>query len=76
MDGGRPGEKKAGKHHNHPEYAAMVASMDENVGRILRRLDELNIADNTTVILTSNNGVEWGGWATSRRWACFIWRAW
>ena len=49
-------KKKAGKHHNHPEYAAMVASMDENVGRILRRLDELNIADNTTVILTSDNG--------------------
>jgi arylsulfatase A-like enzyme len=34
----------------------MVASMDENVGRILRRLDELNIADTTTVILTSDNG--------------------
>ena len=49
-------KKKAGKNHNHPEYAAMVASMDENVGRILRRLDELNIADNTTVILTSDNG--------------------
>ena len=49
-------KKKAGKNHNHPEYAAMVASMDENVGRMLRRLDELNIADTTTVILTSDNG--------------------
>jgi len=49
-------EKKPGKVHNHPEYAAMVANMDENVGRVLRRLDELKLADNTVVILTSDNG--------------------
>ena len=49
-------KKKPGKIHNHPEYAAMVASMDENVGRVLRRLDELKLADNTVVILTSDNG--------------------
>jgi arylsulfatase A-like enzyme len=48
--------KKPGKHHKHPEYAAMVASMDENVGRVLRKLEEFNIADNTAVILTSDNG--------------------
>jgi len=48
--------KKPGKHHNHPGYAAMVASMDENVGRVLRKLDELGLADNTAVILTSDNG--------------------
>ncbi len=48
--------KNPGKHHRHPEYAAMVSSMDENVGRVLRKLDELNIADNTVVVLTSDNG--------------------
>ena len=48
--------KRPGKHHKHPEYAAMVASMDENVGRVLRQLDELKLADNTAVILTSDNG--------------------
>ncbi len=49
-------EKEPGKIHSHPEYAAMVASMDENVGRVLRALDELKLADNTVVILTSDNG--------------------
>ena len=48
--------KKPGKIHNHSEYAAMVASLDQNVGRVLQRLDELKLADNTVVILTSDNG--------------------
>lgn len=34
----------------------MVASLDENVGRVLERLDNLNLADNTVVVLTSDNG--------------------
>ncbi|QDT40736.1 Arylsulfatase [Gimesia alba] len=38
------------------EYAAMVASLDENVGRILRTLDELKLANKTAVILMSDNG--------------------
>ena len=41
---------------NHPTYAAMVESMDRNVGRILEKLDELRIGDNTVVIFTSDNG--------------------
>ncbi|MFP6573797.1 MAG: sulfatase [Pirellulaceae bacterium] len=49
-------EKKPGKIHNHCDYAAMVASLDENVGRILTRLEELKLAENTVVILTSDNG--------------------
>jgi arylsulfatase A len=48
--------KSPGVRHNHPEYAAMVASLDENVGRVLQTLDELQLADNTVVILTSDNG--------------------
>jgi len=43
-------------HHQNPTYAAMVQSMDENVGRILKKLDELGIADRTVVFLTSDNG--------------------
>jgi len=38
------------------EYAAMVQSLDENVGRILRTLQELKLADQTAVILMSDNG--------------------
>jgi arylsulfatase A-like enzyme len=42
--------------HNNPVYAAMIASVDESVGRILAVLDELKIADNTVVIFASDNG--------------------
>lgn len=41
---------------NNPVYAAMLESLDESVGRILDRLDELKIADNTIVVFTSDNG--------------------
>ncbi|OWK36613.1 sulfatase [Fimbriiglobus ruber] len=39
-----------------PVYAAMVESMDESVGRVLKALDDLKLADNTCVIFTSDNG--------------------
>ncbi len=42
--------------HNNPVYAAMVASLDQSVGRVLERLDRHGIADNTLVIFTSDNG--------------------
>ena len=45
----------AGGHHD-PAYAAMIYSVDESVGRILSLLDELQLADNTLVIFTSDNG--------------------
>ena len=37
-------------------YAAMVKSMDESLGRILDSLDQLNIADNTLIVFTSDHG--------------------
>ena len=49
-------EKPPGRIHSHPSYAAMVASLDENVGRVLRKLESLKLTDNTIVILTSDNG--------------------
>ena len=39
-----------------PEYAAMIESVDENIGRLLARLDELKLTDDTVVIFTSDNG--------------------
>ena len=42
--------------HNKPAYAAMIASVDESVGRVMKRLDELKLADNTVFIFTSDNG--------------------
>lgn len=42
--------------HNNPTYAAMIASVDESVGRVMRTLDDLKLADNTVLIFTSDNG--------------------
>jgi arylsulfatase A-like enzyme len=41
---------------NNPIYAAMVASVDESVGRIMKKLDELKIADRTVIFFTADNG--------------------
>jgi len=41
---------------SHPVYAAMVESVDDSVGRILKKLDDLKLSDNTIVIFTSDNG--------------------
>jgi arylsulfatase A-like enzyme len=45
----------AGGHHD-PTYAAMIASVDESVGRVMALLDELKLADNTVLIFSSDNG--------------------
>lgn len=37
-------------------YAAMLANIDANVGRLMQRLEELGVADNTLVLLFSDNG--------------------
>jgi arylsulfatase A-like enzyme len=47
---------KPAKGQNNAIYAAMVQSSDESVGRLLKKLDELKLADNTVVIFTSDNG--------------------
>jgi arylsulfatase A len=39
-----------------PIYAAMLESLDESVGRVMKKLEDLNIADNTLIIFTSDNG--------------------
>lgn len=44
-----------GGHHD-PTYAAMIYSVDESVGRIMRLLDELKLAENTLLIYSSDNG--------------------
>ena len=39
-----------------PAYAAMVYSLDENIGRLLEAIDRAGQAENTVVIFTSDNG--------------------
>jgi len=35
---------------------AMVTNIDDNLGKLLRKLDELNMADNTLIIFMTDNG--------------------
>lgn len=39
-----------------PVYAAMIKSMDENVGRLMQELEEAGEAEDTVLIFTSDNG--------------------
>ena len=41
---------------NHSVYAAMTEDLDASCGRILKKLDELSLTDNTVVVFTSDNG--------------------
>jgi arylsulfatase A-like enzyme len=42
--------------HTDARYAAMVEALDENVGRLLAALDELELTGRTLVVFTSDNG--------------------
>lgn len=44
--------------HN-PLYAAMVRSLDNGVGHLLKAIDDAGVADNTIIVFFSDNG----GWA-------------
>ncbi len=47
---------REGMRHVNAHYAAMHETLDDNVGRILKKLEEEGVADHTVVILTSDNG--------------------
>jgi len=49
-------KKKSTDAHNNPVYAAMIDSLDQNVGRLLAKLDKLRLKDNTVVFFFSDNG--------------------
>ena len=53
-----------GSSQEHVVYAAMVEAMDQAVGKVLAKLDELGLRENTLVIFTSDNG----GLSTSEGW--------
>ncbi|MGD9644841.1 MAG: sulfatase-like hydrolase/transferase [Pirellulales bacterium] len=40
----------------HPGYAAMIETIDEAVGRLMAKVDELGLTDRTIFIFTSDNG--------------------
>lgn len=55
---GRPDlvQKYVDRDDINPEYAAMVESLDYNVGRLMKALDDLGLSDTTIVVFTSDNG--------------------
>lgn len=41
---------------SNPVYAAMIFSVDENIGKLLAKLEDLRLDKNTIIIFTSDNG--------------------
>lgn len=50
------GERKARQVQDHAIYAGMVEALDLAVGKVLDKLDELNLSENTVVVFMSDNG--------------------
>lgn len=61
---GREHERDVRLVQEHAVYASMVEAMDQAVGKVLAKLDELGLSKNTVVIFTSDNG----GLSTSEGW--------
>src|SRR5690606_31543689 len=40
----------------HRDYHALISGIDDDLGLVMRRLDEMGIAENTTLIYTSDHG--------------------
>jgi arylsulfatase A len=47
---------KPGMRHNNPTYAAMVHSLDDSVGRVIKAVEQAGIADRTLIWFISDNG--------------------
>ena len=44
------------KYQKNPTYAAMVEHMDDAVGKVVQKLKDLDLYDNTIIVFTSDNG--------------------
>jgi arylsulfatase A-like enzyme len=49
-------DKPAAGGHKDPTYAAMIASLDESVGRVAKTIDELRLSGDTLIVFSSDNG--------------------
>ncbi len=52
--------KEPGEHQRNARYAAMIESVDDSVGRVLAKVEELGLTDNTVVVFFSDNGGHMG----------------
>ena len=55
------------KGHIQPAYAAMIESVDQSMGALQKKLDELGLTENTIIIFTSDNGGH-GKWTSNYPW--------
>jgi arylsulfatase A-like enzyme len=46
----------ARKQQDNPVYAGLIEQMDEAVGAVISKLEELGLAENTIIVFTSDNG--------------------
>lgn len=68
-EGLTPAEEKSWKYQRYiKDYLRCVASVDDNVGRLLDYLDESGLAENTIIVYTSDQGFYLGdhGWYDKR----------
>ncbi|MEC8421179.1 MAG: sulfatase [Verrucomicrobiota bacterium] len=60
FSGNTPTEQEHGgqtrMRQDNPALASMVSAVDDSVGTLLAKLDELNLSDNTVIIFFSDNG--------------------
>ena len=47
---------RADLNHRNPGYAAMIKSLDDGVGKILRHLEQTKLLQKTVIVFTSDNG--------------------
>ncbi len=55
-------EKHKGKSGGQGDYADVMVAHDENIGKMLNKLDELGIADDTIVMYSTDNGPHYNSW--------------
>lgn len=48
--------KQSDNGQNDPKYAAMIETLDNNVGKLMKSIDQKGLTDNTVVIFFSDNG--------------------
>jgi len=51
-----PAYREAGLDNQEAAYASLIEGVDDSIGRMLRKLEELDLAENTIIVFTSDNG--------------------
>ena len=58
---------KKGVHGSMARFYGMIENIDENMGKLITRLDELGLAKNTILIFMTDNGTAGGGRASGKK---------